>query len=442
LQQRVTWLAIFTAGIAAVLLPVALRNARTTGELVLTTSQFGPNFYIGNRLGAHGGYEPLVAGRGNAQFEREDAIRLAEAASGRPLTAGEVSDYWWQRTVGDIRQAPGSWIRLLARKTWLTFASREPIDTESLEAYRDSSVLLRALRFFDFGIVMALAVFGAWMTRDRWRRLSVLYATFAVMAASVIIFFVFARYRFPLVPVALLFAGAGLASAVGRPRGSRAWLPGAIAAAATVLLLHIPVQTSSDETYVNYGSELLREGRPAEAVPLLREAVRQDPSHGDARLSLALALQKTGQAQAAIDEFNTAARLDPRSSKAPAGVAITLHQQGRVQEAIPFYEDAIRLAPESIEALSNLGLALIELGRPAEAIVPLERAVALQPQDPRVRINLVQAEYALAQALAADGDAAGAILHMERALSAARAGGAAPEAARIEEALRLLRRGG
>jgi 4-amino-4-deoxy-L-arabinose transferase-like glycosyltransferase len=52
--------ATFVAGCLLVLLPVGIRNYTAGGEFHLTTSQFGPNFYIGNHAGAKGLYEPLV----------------------------------------------------------------------------------------------------------------------------------------------------------------------------------------------------------------------------------------------------------------------------------------------------------------------------------------------------------------------------------------------
>jgi Flp pilus assembly protein TadD len=469
LRTRATWVAIFTAGMAAVLVPVALRNARISGEFFVTTSQFGPNFYIGNHRGASGGYEPLVPGRGNALFEREDAIRIAEAGRGRTLTPGEVSDYWWERTVADIREAPGVWLGLLARKAWLTFAAGEPIDTESIEAYAASSRLLRALAWFDFGILMGLALFGVWMTRARWRMLLVLYGTFVVMAISVVMFFVFARYRFPLAPLAMLFAAAALASLLEvRTMPSRSWLAAAGLSVGVAVLLHLPVRTSTDETYANYGSELLRLGRPGEAVPLLRDAVRTDPSHVPVRLSLALALQQTQQREAALEELNTAVRVDPQSAEAHAGLAIALHQQGKPQDAIVHYREAIRLKPDSVEAMSNLALALQEIGDSAAAISQFQRAIELQPRSVPLRMNLgqllldtgrpgdaiatfrqaaavagqpqdvVRTEYAVATALARAGRVAEAIPSLERALAAARSVGDTEAITTIDGVLRAL----
>ena len=141
-RARVAWAAVFTLGVAAAVLPVGLRNASVGGEFLISTSQAGPNFYIGNHAGAIGSYVPLVAGHGNADFERDDATKLAEAATGRHLSPGEVSDYWLTRAVGDIRQAPGQWLALMGRKVLLTFNAAEVVDTESIEVYRAFSFVL------------------------------------------------------------------------------------------------------------------------------------------------------------------------------------------------------------------------------------------------------------------------------------------------------------
>ena len=69
--------AVFAAASLAVLLPVGFRNYRVGGEFLVSTSQLGPNFYIGNNPHASGTYEPLVPERGDPLFERDDATRLA-----------------------------------------------------------------------------------------------------------------------------------------------------------------------------------------------------------------------------------------------------------------------------------------------------------------------------------------------------------------------------
>src|SRR6266849_2875607 len=82
--------ATFLVGLAIVLAPVAIRNHAVGGGFYLTTSQFGPNFYIGNNPRSDGTYMSLRYGRGAPEYERQDAAELAEEAMGRRLTPSEV----------------------------------------------------------------------------------------------------------------------------------------------------------------------------------------------------------------------------------------------------------------------------------------------------------------------------------------------------------------
>ena len=88
------------------------RSPRATtsvgGGFYLTTSQFGPNFYIGNNPHADGTYLSLRFGRGAPEFERQDATELAERALGRTLSPAEVSSYWTDRALDFITGAARS----------------------------------------------------------------------------------------------------------------------------------------------------------------------------------------------------------------------------------------------------------------------------------------------------------------------------------------------
>ncbi len=79
---------MFLAGLAIVLVPVAARNSYVGGGFYVTTSQFGPNFYIGNNPAADGTYQSLRFGRGAPEYERQDATELAERALRKTAHAG------------------------------------------------------------------------------------------------------------------------------------------------------------------------------------------------------------------------------------------------------------------------------------------------------------------------------------------------------------------
>ena len=168
--DRAKAIALLAAGVAVVLVPVGLRNKAVGGDFLITTSQAGPNFYIGNHEGATGRYLPLRPDRETYAVERIDATELAEASAGRRLTPGEVSSYWWTRSFEWIRAHPGAWVGLLAKKALVTWNRAELPDSESLEVYADYSPVLAMLAaVFGFGVLVALAAPG-WPFRGLPRR--------------------------------------------------------------------------------------------------------------------------------------------------------------------------------------------------------------------------------------------------------------------------------
>jgi hypothetical protein len=389
-----------------VLLPVGYRNYRVGGAFLLSTSQLGPNFYIGNNAHASGTYEPLVPERGDAIFEREDATRIASTAAGRALSPGEVSDYWLGLSLSYIRTQPVHWLGLLGKKVLLTLNAAELPDTESIEAYAGDSRILQALLWLNFGVMLPLAVFGVWVVRAGWRRHLILYGMFASLALTVAIFYVVARYRHPLVPIVLLFAAAGLGgllelrrggsapairpAARGRARKStvpqrpvtspnwkRQWLPGLAGAGIVAIVANLPILSVRDQTHLNLGSLLAQNGKTADAIAALSKAVSLDPDHAEARFRLGLAYRDAGNPQAAIDELSAAVRLRPEHGDAHAALGIELAQMNRLSEALPHLERAVTRAPNDPSSHANLGMALAAAGRLPEAVASLEEARAL-----------------------------------------------------------------
>ncbi|HSM50549.1 MAG TPA: hypothetical protein VLA75_04035, partial [Thermoanaerobaculia bacterium] len=219
--RRRAWLAFFL-GAAAVLGAVALRNGLVGGAFVPTTAQSGPNFFIGNRRGASGSYEPLLAGRGDARFERADARALAEGTAGRPLSDAAVSRWWWRRGLAEVAADPAAAARGFLRKLRLAVHRYEVPDVDDLGLAAEASPLLAALDpAFGFGLLTPLAAAGALLS---WRRPAarVLAALGASLALATAAFFVLGRYRAPLAPLFALLAAGGLAELVDRRKALRA----------------------------------------------------------------------------------------------------------------------------------------------------------------------------------------------------------------------------
>jgi len=408
-RRRIAWMAMMTAGAAIVLLPVVVRNDAVSGEAFLSTGQLGPNFYIGNHAGARGGYEPLVADHGNAQFEREDARRLAEQASGRALTDGEVSSYWLGRAFDDIRAHPLAWLVLVGRKLLMTVNAGEFSDTESMQEYALYAPILRGLQWIGFGLILPLAAAGLWFTRERWRRLALLYGVAASLVMSVAAFYVFSRYRFPLVPVLLLFAGAAIVRLPALAGAPRRWAPALSAAALAALVGHLPMTAVSNDTHVNVGVELISEGRSGDAVPVLRRAADIRPDDPVARYNLGVALARAGDPAASVEQFSKAVQLAPGDARTRDALGQALASEGRPAAALEQYQRAVTLQPESVPARTSYAAALWAAGDRNGALEQYRAAVAAGPDDADAQDNL-------ASALQQTGHDAEAMPHYEAAL--------------------------
>lgn len=429
--HRRPWLAVpaFLAGCALVLLPVGVRNYAVGGEFLLTTSQFGPNFYIGNHAGATGLYDALVPGHGSAADERADAVRIAEEASGRTLSPSQVSSFWTARALDFIRTEPGAWLRLLARKLVLTFNAVEIADTESQEVYAEWSSLLRVLRPFSFGVVLCCAAFGACLSVKDWRRLWWLYAIAFTYTLSIVTFYLFARYRFPLVPVLLLLTAGGLAA--WRDPSARSMRSSAFASAVLAgIVTYLPLANTRVDRiahYVNIGNNLLgnprmwdqaavfydkalRESprspaahfglgmllrqrkRPQDAIAHYRTAVEGWPDNADLRLDFALALVEVGERESALAELTAVAGLRPADASVQVMVGKLLLEQSRPGDAWNAFERALVIQPKHLDALVGSGDALVQLQRRNEAIAKFRAALEVDPRNTEAQNGLDRAQ--------------------------------------------------
>jgi tetratricopeptide (TPR) repeat protein len=441
---------VFVAGCALMLFPVGVRNLALGGEFHLTTSQLGANFYIGNHAGADGTYQALVVGHGSAADEREDATRLAERAIGRTLSPGEVSRFWINRSLEYIRSQPLDWLKLTGRKLALTFNATEVSDTETQEVYAEWSWLLRILRPLDFGLLLGMAGLGTVLTAGYWRRIWFLYAVAAAYAFSVVLFYVFSRYRFPIVPVLMVLAAGGLVQTAGllRMRRLRELAMAAAVAVLALIFAQLPLENRRASRATHYlsiatglakdperldlalefckrslgeapefpaaqfglGVLLARMGRPEEAIPYYRSALTTWPDYAEARYNLGRALAAAGRDQEASQEYREALRIRPDDADAHSALAKTLIALNRPDLAVEHYQQVLVSRPGDVKALVGLGVALAQLSRTEEAIRNYRLALELDPRD-------VAAHNNLGWILASQGRIAEAVPHFERALA-------------------------
>ena len=421
-RDRARHAALFAGGLALVLLPVAARNSAVGGGFYLTTSQFGPNFYMGNNAQTDGTAAPLRSGRGSSDYERQDATEIAERASGRQLTPAEVSDFWTGRALTFIRDQPGAWMRLMLRKTALLWNRTEWLDTESQESYAEYSSLVRLGAVIgNFGVLVPIAALGVLLTWPERRRLWILHAMAAAYAASVVLFYIYARYRFPLVPFLLLFAAAALAQLpqflrTAKPAQHGAAIALVVAAAIFANWPLLPTDLMKAITENNLGAALADDGRIDAALPHYERAVRIRGDYSPAHNNLGVALAAHGDVDKAIAAYERAVALQPNYPDPEYNIGNALMRQGRPADAIVHFQRALTLDPGLPDVHNNLAMALTVEGRLDEAIAEYREAVRVDPGSAKVHRNL-------ANALADKGALPEAIDQMRQAAALAPADG-------------------
>lgn len=347
LVRRASAAAALAASFALPLLPSAIHNARTGGGFLPTTFQGGVNFYIGNNPSANGSYQPLAVGKQVPYYERRESIRLAEQRLGRRLTAAQVSRFWLQEALGWARREPLAFLALQARKLALFWSWYERPDTVDYYYLRSLSPVL-GLPLLEFGGVCLLALAGIWLARRRLAELApVLLFTLLWMLATVA-FFLFARYRVPVVPALLLLAAlplAELARAFEEGRKRAALGLGAVVAIAWC-------------------------GPHAMGFGPRRDLVAYN---------LGRLYQEAGDSARAIQHYRAAVEANPRDFLSCLNLGAYAARQGRPREALVWFRRVVALEPGFDDGWADLGMAYVATDRPSEAVAALDHALSLNP---------------------------------------------------------------
>lgn len=424
------------------LAPVTLHNL-SRGELVLSTYQAGSNAAIGQPPGSDATrglvYEPLRAGRGDAWFEEDDAVALAEAGTGRTLSGREISAWWWAQVAERVAAEPLTALKRAGLKLLHLFHGSEVPDVKEWSFLRRAVPWL-ATPLSDLTVLGPLSLLGLLLLP--WRRrpgLLVLRGGVLVVAASLVLFYVMGRYRLTALPC-LLVAAAGVLERWWTLRRQRPLRVGAeltLAAALVTAGWALPLPSDPNGDHVSLANaasvglarcELATDAQTAEAerqraVAWARQAVEIAPAFPaarrmlvrclsaaplglpplrdqawDAAWRLALVLEglRTGEGDAArradgdLPQVQQDALQLRQQPAAPGGEAFTapllawawrcvaqeLREPDDRELALSLVEQALRLDDSEPLAHVQHGLLLRRLGRLSDAEAAYRRALA------------------------------------------------------------------
>jgi Flp pilus assembly protein TadD len=125
---------------------------------------------------------------------------------------------------------------------------------------------------------------------------------------------------------------------------------------------------------VAVGQTLEKRGQVAEAMAAYAEAVKADPSRGDAWLRQAVLSDQQGKFAESAELYTKALALRPGDPDLYCDMGYSLYLQQRWAEAEMNLRQALALRPDHRRAHNNLGLVLAHTDRAEEAVAEFRRA--------------------------------------------------------------------
>ena len=311
-------------------IPWGLVNMKQSDHFHLLPNAGGVNLYLGNKRTADG-MEPKQERRvAYVDGQRyEDSVELwareeyesAARAHGREPDSDPmaISNYWTRRALDEINADPTGWLKLIAKKCWLTLWNVEVPNNKAFSFLQEEFIWLRILPV-RWVVLLILAPAGIWAAANWGRRdaLFILLVYAGLYSAANIAFFICDRYRYPVWPVMAVVAGGGLMASLEAVR-LRRWGTTACLGASMVLLSALSLHNW-------FGAKL--------------------PSYARDYLFRSIARYGKGHFDAASDDINRSITLDPDDITALEQQGNILFALNRLDGARESFEQSLRRARE------------------------------------------------------------------------------------------------
>jgi len=133
------------------------------------------------------------------------------------------------------------------------------------------------------------------------------------------------------------------------------------------------------EELVTRGCSFIEKGIWDEAEREFRKALKMATNYPEADSNLGLCLLCDGRPADALDSLQEAVRQNPGWSIAEANLALALQRLERYDEAAEKYRQSLSHNSKQPQAWLSLGDTLIALGKPNDALDAFQKAADLQP---------------------------------------------------------------
>jgi len=342
-------LIFYALGLCASNAPFMIRNYRVAGETSATVSQSGFNLYMCNNL-EYGYPLPFAA---TSPFEQGIHFTIeASRRNGKKLTPGEASSFWHGEIIKTAQEQPGSFTRLMFRKTLALFNQNERGDHYHIK------FLSNFVDFFKFplpGIWLILPFGMAGLTTGMFvsRKYMALSAVFFLYAATLIVFFINIRVRLPLLIILMPFAAMGICNTISYIR-EKQLKKTAVFSAITLcffVIVFIPMKGAGDMTshHNTHAIILDSKGLEDEAIKYWEKSSQMERRFSDfANLALANKFYKRNNMKKAIEYINKISNRSFAAAQKYAFIGDLMVRQNKLDVAIDAYERSLDINSSQI----------------------------------------------------------------------------------------------
>jgi len=353
MKKRAAAVGFVLISLGVVVLPITVRNTVVAHDPVLIASQGGINFYIGNNRYADGVAAVMPTPLGH-NWRMEEVEYLAETESGRELTPGEESGFWYRKGLEEIAEDPGHFVGLLAKKAYRSISSVEISNNRSLVMFFSSIPLLK-YNPLTFAALFVLGMIGAVLA---WRRHPGARLLIWFMVSQIVVttlFFFSSRFRLPLLPCYAIFFAFGLDeiwTALRTDRGRFVKLT--VVAVILLLVTSLPLvplsKGVSTQDYLSKALMVMNRHDYSAGLELLREASRYDDSFPSTNLNMGICFMRMGNTDSAFYYFSREKQLHPDRPKAYINSASLYLVNDELDSALAEILTALELRPYDVTA--------------------------------------------------------------------------------------------
>lgn len=376
-----------------IILPVTIRNYVVSGDPIFIAWQGGINFYIGNNNNSTGWSATLPGIDKSWEGGYTESIALAEQEMNRKLKRSEVSSFWFNKTFENISQHKESFLSLILKKMRLIVNGYEIPNNQNIYLAKDYSIiadflLWQKVIYFPYGILIPFALVGIGYSLKNWRKFLPVYLFLFAYGLSLILFFVCARFRQPMIPIFILFAVYGLFE-LSKQIKARDYKNLMLVFLA---LLLIGIESNHDmlglkqarvkaEDYHLIGSVYLEQNNLPKAESAFKMSVRADSSFGRGYNNLGLIYGRRADYRNAEINFRKAIAHNPDIVESYTNFATVMILKGDFEQAIQILLNTAQAFPLNDLVMMKVGLTYYQMNDLDNAKIYLQKAIRLNPNN-------------------------------------------------------------